>query len=73
LALWLALGLLLFVFLNFSIALQIGVSVIFAAGYVVWGVMHHQLADDLSFEVVLEYLTVAVLMVVLVGGVLLQR
>jgi len=36
------------------------VSVAVSVSYVVWGVMHHMLHDDLSAEVVIEYIIVAV-------------
>jgi hypothetical protein len=32
-----------------------------AAGYVIWGVIHHKLHEELSFEIFLEYLFVAII------------
>lgn len=32
-----------------------------ASGYVIWGVIHHKLHEELSFEIFLEYLFVAII------------
>ena len=32
-----------------------------ASGYLVWGVVHHRLHDDLSLEVFLEYFFIAII------------
>lgn len=69
---WLALGVFLFVFLGYSTVLRFAVVIVFALGYVVWGVVHHHLNRDLSGEIVLEYVLIALLTVVVVGGTLLQ-
>ncbi|MBI2405940.1 hypothetical protein HYV21_02710 [Candidatus Microgenomates bacterium] len=42
---------------NFQIALIIALAV----SYVTWGIVHHFLHDDLYFEVVVEYVGIALL------------
>ncbi len=46
----------------FQLAVAVGVSF----GYVTWGVVHHHIHNDLSLEVVLEYIFVSLLGMVLV-------
>lgn len=50
---------------SYDRAFQIALIIATAASYVTWGVVHHFLHDDLYFEVVAEYLAIAVL-----GGIL---
>lgn len=45
---------------------QMAVVLATAAAYVAWGVVHHFLHRDLYLSVVIEYLTIAILGVVLV-------
>lgn len=61
------LGVAVFGWLTFSYdqAFQIALIIATAASYVAWGVVHHFLHEDLYFEVVLEYLAIAIL-----GGIL---
>lgn len=40
---------------------QMAVAIALSASYVAWGVVHHSIHKDLHFEVVLEYLAMAVL------------
>jgi hypothetical protein len=40
---------------------QLSIAVALAAGYVAWGIVHHILHKDYTFEVFLEYLAVAIL------------
>jgi hypothetical protein len=40
---------------------QLSIAVASASGYVAWGVVHHILHKDFHFEVLLEYLAVAIL------------
>lgn len=42
-------------------AFQTAIIVAMAASYVSWGIVHHFLHDDLYFEVVIEYVAIAVL------------
>ncbi|OGC92191.1 hypothetical protein A3D85_02780 [Candidatus Amesbacteria bacterium RIFCSPHIGHO2_02_FULL_47_9] len=39
-----------------------------AAGYVVWGVIHHHQHRDLHIKIVFEYLLMAVLAVLIIGS-----
>lgn len=45
---------------------QVIVVFLIAAGYVVWGIIHHKIHKDLHFSVVLEYITVATLGLIIV-------
>ncbi len=45
---------------------QTAVVIATAAGYVVWGIIHHHLHNDLYISVLLEYITIAVLGVVII-------
>lgn len=40
---------------------QLSIAVATAAGYVAWGTVHHILHKDFQFEILLEYLAVAVI------------
>lgn len=40
---------------------QLGIAVAAASAYVAWGVVHHILHHDFHFEILLEYLAVAIL------------
>ena len=51
---------------------QIAVAAALVLGYVSWGVIHHHLHKDLHFEVVLEYLIVAILGFVIIFSVIIQ-
>lgn len=52
-----------FAFWQFSYDKQFQTGVIIAVGvsHVVWGIVHHLIHKDLSLEVVLEYIMVAIL------------
>jgi len=52
---------------NFQTAIVIAT----ATGYVVWGIVHHHLHNDLYLSVLLEYVTMAVLGVVIILSILL--
>ena len=51
---------------------QISVAVALVAAYVSWGIVHHHLHRDLHFEVVLEYLIVAILGFVIIFSVIIR-
>jgi hypothetical protein len=70
LAFWLILGMLGFLIFGYSAYLQLMVVIFTATGYVVWGVAHHHLLHDLTAEIVLEYLIIAVFTVLLFGALL---
>lgn len=40
---------------------QLSIAVAAASAYVAWGIVHHILHKDFHFEIVLEYLAVAIL------------
>lgn len=63
LAMIVSLGLLLFILTGSSAILQMLVVVLVSSTYVIWGVVHHHLLQDLTAEIVLEYLIIAVLVV----------
>ena len=62
----LTIGALGFIIFSYDKFFQIGVLVAVAAGYVVWGVVHHAIHRDLHFSVFVEYLVVAILGLVVV-------
>lgn len=51
-------GLILF---SYDKSFQTAVALALVAGYTSWGIVHHYLHRDLHFEIVLEYLIIAVL------------
>ncbi len=55
----LALGLLGMVGYQYNNDMQRAVIVATAAGYFMWGMVHHKIHEELSFEIFLEYLFVA--------------
>ena len=62
-------GLILF---SYDRSFQMGIAVATAAAYVFWGVVHHHLHRDLYIEVFLEYLTIAVLGLVILFSLILR-
>lgn len=46
---------------QYDTVMQRAIIVCVAMGYVVWGVVHHKLHEELSFEIFLEYLFVALI------------
>ena len=63
-------GLLAFVWFSYDPVFQFGVAVAVAAGYVVWGIVHHYIHRDLYFSVAIEYIAVGILGVVIVASLL---
>ncbi|MGA3291864.1 MAG: hypothetical protein ABSC49_01815 [Candidatus Microgenomates bacterium] len=57
---------------SYDKSFQIAVSLALVAAYVSWGVVHHYLHKDLHFEVVLEYLVVAVLGFVIIFSIIVR-
>jgi len=51
--------------------LQFKIVVATAFLYVLWGIVHHLLEKDLYFHLVIEYIVVALLAIVILGGILL--
>lgn len=50
---------------SFNAEMQRYIITAAASAYLVWGVVHHRLHDDLSLEVFLEYLFIAIIGTVL--------
>jgi hypothetical protein len=42
-------------------SMQKAIIIATSVGYVSWGIVHHKIHDDLSFEVLLEYLFMALI------------
>lgn len=59
-----------FVVFSYDRRFQAAITIATAAGYFVWGMVHHHLHRDLHFPVVLEYLAIAALGVVIVFSLL---
>lgn len=54
-------GLLGMYFYQYDTLMQRALIVATAIGYILWGVVHHKIHDELSFEIFLEYLFVAII------------
>lgn len=65
-------GLLAFFLFSYDQKFQLAAIIATAAGYIAWGIVHHVMKKDISFEVVLEYVIVAILGVIIVWSVLLR-
>lgn len=68
----LASGVIGILFFSYDWRFQSGVAIATAAGYVVWGVVHHYLHRDLHLSVIIEYVVVAALGLVVVLSLLIQ-
>ncbi|RJR30108.1 hypothetical protein C4564_00935 [Candidatus Microgenomates bacterium] len=66
-------GILAFLFFSYDKQFQVGVAVSLAIGHVTWGIVHHTIHRDLSVGIVLEYMSVAVLGLVVVLTVILRE
>lgn len=71
LVLILSLGLISFISSAGDKRLQFKVGVITACLYIIWGVLHHNLEKTLYLKIVIEYIAVAILAMVILGGLLL--
>lgn len=56
---------------SYSHLLQFLIGILTAIIYVFWGIIHHYLDRDLHFKNVIEYIFIALLGVVILGGMLL--
>ena len=59
-------GILGFYLFSYDKIFQIGVAVVLAVTYVLWGIIHHTIHKDIYFSVILEYIAVAVLGLIMV-------
>jgi hypothetical protein len=50
-----------FYFLRFKPFYQMTVILLFSFAYVLWGVIHHWLAEDLHLKIIVEYLLIGLL------------
>ncbi len=57
-------------YFSYDRAFQAAITSAVAAGYVVWGVIHHYLHRDLHLSVIIEYIVVATLGLVIVFSLL---
>jgi hypothetical protein len=55
-----------FLIFSYDQAFQIMILVAVSVSYVLWGVIHHKIHDDLSLFVIIEYLVIATLGLVVV-------
>lgn len=65
------LGLCVFYLVSYSKLKQFATGVTMACLYVVWGITHHKLDGNLHLKNVIEYLFIAILSIVILGGILL--
>lgn len=50
-----------FVIFSYNKAVQIAALAAAACGYVVWGIIHHLIHNDLTISVIIEYIAFAIL------------
>jgi len=55
-----------FVLFSYDRVFQVIISIAVAVSYVVWGIVHHKMHDDLYLAVVIEYIAVATLGLVII-------
>lgn len=65
------LGILLFFAVSPSKGLQFAIGLLTACSYVAWGYFHHKADSDYHFKSMIEYVLIATLGVLILGGVLL--
>jgi len=63
---FLSFGLALFLVFNYNRQIQMGISLVMAGGYVIWGVIHHTIKKELHPRIILEYVLVAIVASVVV-------
>jgi hypothetical protein len=54
-------GILAFILFSYDKNFQIGVVISVAVAHVAWGLMHHYIHKDLSLDVLVEYIAIALL------------
>jgi len=60
-----------FAIVSYSKQLQFATGVVTALLYVVWGLVHHKMDGDLYFKNMIEYVFIALLSIVILGGIFL--
>lgn len=63
---FLSIGLALFLVFNYNRQLQVGITLIMAVGYVLWGIIHHTIKKEFHPRIILEYILVAIVASVVV-------
>ena len=63
---FLSIGLAFFLVFNYNRQIQTGISLVMAAGYVTWGIIHHLIKKELHPRIILEYVLVAIVASVVV-------
>jgi hypothetical protein len=66
----LTIGLVGLIVFSYDRAFQFVIMTALSTAYITWGIIHHYIHDDLHFSIVLEYLTIAVLGMIIVFSVL---
>lgn len=56
---FLSFGLTLFLIFDYNRQIQVGITLLMAAIYVVWGIVHHAVKKELHPKIIFEYLIVA--------------
>jgi len=57
---FLSFGLALFLIFNYNRQIQVGITLLMATIYVVWGVVHHGIKKEIHPRIIFEYLVVAI-------------
>ncbi len=63
---FLSVGLGIFLLFNYNRQIQMGITLIMSAAYVVWGIVHHSIKKELHIRIILEYVLVATVASVIV-------
>lgn len=63
---FLSFGLALFLVFNYNRQIQMGISLVMAGGYIIWGIIHHAIKKELHPKIILEYVLVAIVASVVV-------
>ena len=72
LAILLGAGLILFALNVWNPPLQRIITVVIASSYILWGIIHHRISDQVTKKIVLEYAIIAALAVILIYEVIRQ-
>lgn len=63
---FLSIGLGIFLLFNYNRQIQMGITLVMSAAYVVWGIVHHSIKKELHIRIILEYVLVATVASVIV-------
>ncbi len=58
-----------FSFRNYPV-IQLLIGIVMALSYVLWGIIHHYVDRDLSIKIVIEFVTIAVFVIIILWNVL---